>query len=41
MSLKLADQFNAALKGDVSPEDAVKTLQSELQQIVEEGQAAG
>jgi multiple sugar transport system substrate-binding protein len=41
MSLKLADQFNAALKGDVSPEDAVKTLQSELQQIVEKGQAAG
>src|SRR5215204_2762087 len=41
MSLKLSEQFNAALKGDVSPEEAVKTLQSELQQIVEEGQAAG
>jgi multiple sugar transport system substrate-binding protein len=41
MSLKMAEQFNAALKGDVPPEQAVKTLQSELQQIVEEGQAAG
>jgi multiple sugar transport system substrate-binding protein len=41
MSLALAEQFNAALAGEVSPEQAVKTLQSELQQIVEEGQAAG
>jgi multiple sugar transport system substrate-binding protein len=41
MSLKLAEQFNDALAGDVSPEQAIKTLQSELQQIVEEGQAAG
>jgi len=41
MSLKLAEQFNAALKDEVSPEQAVKTLQSEQQQIVEEGQAAG
>jgi trehalose/maltose transport system substrate-binding protein len=41
MSLKLAEQFNGALAGDVSPEQAVKALQKELQQIVEEGQAAG
>jgi multiple sugar transport system substrate-binding protein len=41
MSLKLAEQFNGALAGDVTPEQAIKTLQSELQQIVEEGQAAG
>jgi multiple sugar transport system substrate-binding protein len=41
MSLKLAEGFNDALAGDVSPEQAIKTLQSELQQIVEEGQAAG
>src|SRR5215207_9475036 len=41
MSLKLAEQFNAALKDEISSEQAVKTLQSELQQIVEEGQAAG
>jgi multiple sugar transport system substrate-binding protein len=41
MSLKLAEQYNAALKGDVSPDEAVKTLQSELQEIVEQGQAAG
>jgi multiple sugar transport system substrate-binding protein len=41
MSLKLSEQFNSALKGTVSPEQAVKTLQNELQQIVEEGKQAG
>ncbi len=41
MSLKLAEQFNASLGGDVSPEQAVNTLQSELEQIVEQGQQAG
>ena len=39
ISLELAEQFNAALGGDVSPEQAVNTLQSDLQRIVEEGQA--
>jgi multiple sugar transport system substrate-binding protein len=38
MSLDLAKQYNAALAGDVSPEEAVNTLQNQLQQIVEEGQ---
>jgi multiple sugar transport system substrate-binding protein len=38
MSLEMAEQFNASLKGDVSPEEAVKTLQSQLQQIVEQAQ---
>jgi len=38
MSLELAQQFNSSLGGDVSPEEAVKTLQTQLQQIVEEGQ---
>jgi multiple sugar transport system substrate-binding protein len=38
MSLELAKQYNASLAGDVSPEQAVNTLQSDLQQIVEEGQ---
>jgi hypothetical protein len=32
-------QFNASLKGEVSPEQAVETLQSNLQQFAEEGQA--
>jgi multiple sugar transport system substrate-binding protein len=41
MSLEMADQFTATLKGDVSPEQAVKTLQKQLQQIIEQGQAAG
>jgi multiple sugar transport system substrate-binding protein len=37
MSLEMAEQFNSSLKGDVSPEQAVKTLQSQLQNIVEQG----
>jgi multiple sugar transport system substrate-binding protein len=37
MSLKMADQFNASLKGEVSPEQAAETLQTELQQIIEQG----
>ncbi len=37
MSLKMAEQFNRALKGDVSPEQAVKTLQQELSSIIEQG----
>ena len=36
MSLEMAEQFNAALKGDISPEQAVKTLQKSLGQIMEE-----
>jgi multiple sugar transport system substrate-binding protein len=38
MSLEMAEQFNASLKGDVSPEQAVKTLQTQLQNIVEQAQ---
>ncbi len=38
MSLEMAEQFNASLKGDVSPEQAVKTLQDQLQNIVEQAQ---
>ncbi len=41
MSLKLAEQFNASLAGEVSPEQATQTLQSELQEIIQQGQAAG
>jgi multiple sugar transport system substrate-binding protein len=37
MSLKMAEEFNKALKGDVSPEQAVKTLQEELSSIIEQG----
>ena len=39
MSLRMAKQFNASLRGNVLPEDAVKTLQDELTTIVERGQA--
>jgi multiple sugar transport system substrate-binding protein len=38
MSLEMNEQFNACLKGDVSPEQAVKTLQKNLETIVEAGQ---
>jgi multiple sugar transport system substrate-binding protein len=37
MSLEMNEQFNAALKGDVSPEQAVSTLQKSLEEIVEAG----
>jgi len=38
MSLEMAEQFNSVLKGDVSPEEAVKALQKSLSQIMEETQ---
>jgi multiple sugar transport system substrate-binding protein len=37
MSLEMNEQFNACLKGDVSPEQAVSTLQKSLEGIVEAG----
>ncbi len=36
MSLKMAEQFNLSLKGDTSPEEAVKTLQEELTNILKQ-----
>jgi multiple sugar transport system substrate-binding protein len=37
MSLEMQEQFNLSLKGDISPEEAVKTLQGSLTEIVEAG----
>lgn len=37
MSLSMADQFNAVVKGDSSPEKAVSTLQSELERLANLG----
>jgi multiple sugar transport system substrate-binding protein len=37
MSLEMQEQFNASLKGDISPEQAVKTLQADLERIIEAG----
>ncbi len=37
MSLAMARQFNDALKGNVSPEEALQTLQTELENIVAQG----
>lgn len=39
MSLKMAEQFNASLKGSVSPEQAIQKLQGELQNIIKQGKA--
>ena len=36
MSLEMAEQFNASLKGDVSPEEAASTLQEQLQNIADQ-----
>jgi multiple sugar transport system substrate-binding protein len=37
MSRTMAEQFNKVLTGSSSPEEAVETLQSDLQQIIEQG----
>ena len=37
MSLEMQEQFNSSLKGEVSPEKAVKTLQSSLERIIKAG----
>jgi multiple sugar transport system substrate-binding protein len=37
MSRTMAQQFNNVLTGATSPRESVETLQSELQQIIEEG----
>ena len=39
MSLRMAEQFNASLNGDISPVEATQTLQGELTEIIEQGQA--
>ena len=36
MSLRMADQFNDSLKDETTPEEAIKTLQEELQNIAEQ-----
>ena len=37
MSREMAEQFNNVLRGAISPEVAVETLQSELQRIIQQG----
>ena len=39
LSLKMAERFNEALNGELPPEQAVETLQKEMQGIIEEGQS--
>ncbi|HEV2094680.1 MAG TPA: ABC transporter substrate-binding protein, partial [Rubrobacter sp.] len=40
MSLKMAEQFNACVKGEKSPEEAARTLKRELQEIVDLGETS-
>jgi multiple sugar transport system substrate-binding protein len=37
MSLRMAEQFNASLNGEVASEEALTTLQEELEEIVQQG----
>ena len=38
MSLEMAEQFNAILTGEISPEQSAKTLQRNLEKIIEQGE---
>src|SRR5215203_5430311 len=38
MSLEMQEQFNLSLKGDMTPEEAARTLKKELESIIQEGQ---
>ena len=40
ISLEMAEKFNASLAGEMTPEEAIGSLQSEMQTLVEEGQEA-
>ncbi len=40
MSLEMAEQFNASLSGDISPEEAARTLKEQLESFIEQGQEA-
>ena len=40
MSLEMAEQFNASLSGDVSPEEAARTLKEQLESFIQQGQEA-
>jgi multiple sugar transport system substrate-binding protein len=38
MALEIQDQFNASLKGEMTPEEAARALKSELESIIQQGQ---
>jgi multiple sugar transport system substrate-binding protein len=38
MSLVMAEEFNASLNGEISPEEAAQTLQQEIERFIREGQ---
>jgi multiple sugar transport system substrate-binding protein len=40
MSLEMQDQFHASLRGETTPKEAARTLKSELENIIQQGQEA-
>jgi multiple sugar transport system substrate-binding protein len=40
MSLEMAEQFNASLTGDVTPEEAARTMKMGLESIIQQGEEA-
>jgi multiple sugar transport system substrate-binding protein len=40
MSLEMAEQFNASLTGDLTPEEAARTLKKGLENIIQQGEEA-
>jgi multiple sugar transport system substrate-binding protein len=40
MSLEMQDQFNASLSGETTPAEAARTLKSELENIIQQGEEA-
>jgi multiple sugar transport system substrate-binding protein len=40
MSLEMAEQFNASLTGDVTPEEAARTMKKGLESIIQQGEEA-
>jgi multiple sugar transport system substrate-binding protein len=38
VSLEMQEQFNAALTGDITPEDAARTLKENLENLIRQGQ---
>jgi hypothetical protein len=40
MSLEMADQFNACLRGDQTPEETGQALQTSLEEFIRQGEQA-
>jgi hypothetical protein len=38
MSLEIRDQFNSSLLGEISPEEAARTMKENLENLIQQGQ---